>query len=108
MIATAEIRQYVRLTLKQHGLHDVEAVFGHCNDLWLGLACCDKNVILINQNALSCFTVFREVILHEVAHFLDYRERGNKGWRDEEESHGEGFKKWCKHLGIKARTHIPA
>lgn len=105
---TSEIQQYARLTLKQWG-------FSHLKIEWmkscryLGLACVNENKIRLNKIILVSFSVFDEVLKHEIAHFIQFQRNGNRfltknGRRS---FHGKDFAAVCKQMGIPARTRIP-
>jgi predicted SprT family Zn-dependent metalloprotease len=110
MFATQkEIDLYVRMTLKQFD-------FGHLKIRWsknaktfLGLADVCHNVLVLNPRILCSFRVFEEVLKHEIAHFIQYKNNGNKfltknGRRS---YHGKDFAAACRIVGVPARTRIP-
>lgn len=108
MFTTEEVSQYIRLTLKQHKLSHLKIKWVNAKS-YLGMACCKDDLLVLNKRILCCFSVFKTVLLHEIAHFIQYRNNGNKfltkGGRYS--YHGPDFKKACKELGIPARTKIP-
>lgn len=106
MLTTQEVQQYIRLTLKQWNLTGVEFAWIE-SDKVRGLAY-GANRIELATNCLVSFRCFRETLLHEIAHLLDYRERGTYVVNVYKKQHGKNWKKWCKTLGIPARLKIPA
>lgn len=110
MLTTTEVSQYIRLTLKEKG-------FSHLTVTWhsattrsfIGLAEIRKNNICLNEKILRSFAAFREVLLHEIAHFEQYRRNGNKFLRKNGrwQLHGADFKAVCQEYKIPARTKIP-
>ena len=107
MLTTTEVQQYIRLTLKEHGAPNVEIKWIDRQDV-LGLAYASDWKIELSTLCLSSFKCFREVLLHEIAHLLDFQERGTYLVNKYEMAHGKNWRKWCKKLGIPARTKIPA
>jgi predicted SprT family Zn-dependent metalloprotease len=66
------------------------------NQIWIDL----------NPRILQSDFLFRWVFLHELAHFLDFRERGWNSWRASRVKHNKNFRKWCKILQIPTTTYI--
>ena len=105
-ITREEAELYARLTLKQWKVADTKVTFhdildnSKCNlgqYVWAD----DANEIRISNQCLEYFPLFEWVLKHELAHKLDYDERGT--FYDEKgklEFHGKSFKKWCKVVGI--------
>jgi len=107
-LTTAEVEQYIRLTLKQWKMPHVQVSWIESKRV-RGLAYAgEKPRIELATNCLSSFHCFRETFFHELAHILDYSERGTYLVRKYEMAHGKNFRKWCKKLGIPARLKIPA
>lgn len=104
---TEEINLYARMTLKQWKLADVKIEWMTRKDV-LGLAYADDWKIELSELCLSSFACFRETLLHEMAHLLDFQERGTYVVNTREVAHGKNWRKWCKTLGIPARLKIPA
>lgn len=107
MLTTTEVQQYIRLTLKEHGMSNVKVKWIGREDV-LGLAYAEQWKIELSTFCLSSFRCFRETLLHEIAHLLDYQERGTYVVNKYEMAHGKNWRKWCKTLGIPARLKIPA
>ena len=109
MLTTQEVDQYIRLTLKQWDLAHV-SVKWFSSSRTLGRADVWKNVLELNLGILKRFSLFEEVLKHEIAHFLQYRENGNTFFRKKNrwQIHGADFKAQCRRLKIPARSRIPA
>ena len=69
MLTTQEVDQYIRLTLKQWDLAHV-SVKWFSSSRTLGRADVWKNVLELNLGILKRFSLFEEVLKHEIAHFL--------------------------------------
>lgn len=103
-----ELDQYIRLTLKQWNISDVSFSFKKM-ERSLGYFWAEKNEIVFSFKALKNFVLFREVLLHELAHKLDFKERGTfKKENGKNDLHGKNWKKYCQQLKIPARRFIPA
>ena len=102
---TAEFEQYARMTLKQWGLSDVSIKWSNMQRT-LGWACPDTNEIALSTRLLQSFAFAKHVLLHEICHFLDYRERGTFIKNGRNSHHGASFKKWCRKLGISTKTKV--
>lgn len=104
---TEEISQYVRLSLKEHGLTNISFSF---KDLprSLGYFHLEGNEIVFSFKALKNFVLFSEVCKHEICHALDARERGGFKTNGKNDFHGKNWKKYCRQLKIPARRFIPA
>lgn len=108
MFATIEeIESYIRLTLKQWGMPHVQVSWMQSNK-FNGLAYAGDWRIELDHGILSSFNFFREIFLHELAHLLDYRERGTYLVNKYEMAHGKNWRKWCSTLNIPARRIRPA
>jgi predicted SprT family Zn-dependent metalloprotease len=111
MFATeAEINQYARLTLKQYGFSHLKIEWAaETTKSYLGLADVNKNSIKLNKRILSNFALFRLVLLHEIAHFEQYKRNGNKFFRKNGrwQFHGADFKAVCRDFKIPASSRIP-
>ena len=107
---TEEINFYIRTTLRQWGMSHIPVVFKdqlHVKRA-AGLYYPEEKKIEIAQKSLRCFSVFRYVLLHELAHALDHAERGTL-WTTSGRCnyHGANFRKWCKKLGIPTGRFVP-
>lgn len=87
------------MTLRQHGLHDFVLEWCEFKDR-LGEYEHGAKSVRLAPKLIKSFAVFNEVLLHEIAHALDYRERGTT-------DHGDNWKKWCRKVGCPARALIP-
>lgn len=108
-ISLVDANQYARMTLAQHGASDVKLCWTNtkqrfgCFRPW-------RNQIDISKRTLVNFHLFQEILLHEIAHALDFKEGGvplcSTGRRTN--WHGRNWKKWCKKIGLtKPRRLIP-
>ena len=107
MFTPQELSQYARLTFKQYGLEDYSLVFLPQLTRRLGQANPWEKRIELSFKCLDSFKLFDLVFKHELAHILDFIERGafkNKNGRND--FHGKNFKTWCKKLRISHSTHI--
>lgn len=95
------------MTLKQHGMSHVSFKWTN-TDRTLGCFWSNKNRIDLSRQILKSFVLFKEVLLHELAHACDYNERGTFKSNGRNDFHGKDFKRWCAHFKIPARTKIPA
>ena len=109
MLTTQEVDLYIRATLKQHGISNVKHSFKQMSRT-LGYYFVQKNEIVLSVTCLKSFTLFRLVLLHEIAHVLQYKELGgvSKTKNGRNDFHGKVFKKYCAQLKIPARRFIPA
>ena len=110
MIPIEEAEVYVRMTLKEKGFADLTVEWvDESRKSFLGLAFIFKRKITFNKRILSSFTVFREVVLHEIAHFEQAKRNGGRFPRRNGRFsyHGKEFKEVCAEFGIPARTKIP-
>lgn len=103
MFTTTEVQQYIRLTLRQWNMSHVKVEWMESSK-FNGLAYAQENKIELALHTLRSFPLFKEVFLHELAHLLDYSERGTYVVNKYEMAHGKNWRKWCKTLGIPART----
>ncbi len=103
MLTTQDADQYIRLTLKQWKVNpSVKWNELSCEQQGaLGLYWPSLREIDLHPKILKSFETFRIVFLHELAHYMDYMERGEKVGKD---FHGVNFKKWCHKLGITGKT----
>lgn len=103
-----EVSQYVSMTLKQWKLSHLKVEWVNCRS-YLGLACPEENKIKLSLQILKRFSLFEEVLKHEIAHILQWESNGkrfilkNNRWS----LHGSDFKAQCERLGIPYRTRIP-
>lgn len=107
---TEEIDLYIRMTLKQWGMLHIPVSIRPklSKKRAFGLYYFDKEKkIEIAQVALRSFSLFRYVLLHELAHALDHQERGSLIVNGRVNAHGKNFRKWCKRLGIPTSRFVP-
>jgi predicted SprT family Zn-dependent metalloprotease len=108
MLTPQEVSQYIRLTLKQFNVSEVKVSWID-NPKVRGLAYAGDNPrIELSFNCLVSFRCFRETLIHEICHILDFKERGTYVVNKYEMAHGKNWRKLCKAAGIPARLKIPA
>lgn len=107
MFTTEEVSQYARLTLKEFNLFDVKIEWIN-SERFLGLAYAKERKIELSTLCLSSFRCFRETLIHEILHIVDYDMRGGYVVNKYEMAHGKNWRKLCKKAGIPARKRIPA
>lgn len=106
MFTPQELNQYIRLTLKQHNLLDISFSFKKM-DKTLGYFHAEKNEIVFSLNALQNFTRFKNCLLHEMSHALQYKELGTfKTPSGRNDFHGKTFKKYCRLLDVSSSRFI--
>ena len=107
MITKSEAECFVRLELKQWGLSEINFKWINVNGIngWADIL---GKELGLNETLLSRgIGVFIEVVRHEIAHFLDFKERDSLFLEHPcDGGHGPNWKKWCKTLKIPARTHV--
>ncbi len=108
MLTPSEVAQYARMTLKQYGFGDYEVIIHPLKGRTLGLANPWENQIELSPNTLASFALFRTVLLHELAHIMQFYRMG-KTYRvnGRNNFHGKVFKECCRELGISNKTKIP-
>lgn len=106
-LTESEVEQYVRLTFKQYKIENFSLFWNKRCKNTLGFANPWKKRIELNPIILSNFSLFKKVLLHEIAHILQYFRMGEtykvNGRND---FHGKVFKEVCKEIGISPETHI--
>lgn len=98
-----ELHQYIQLTLKEWDLTDVKVTWSKMQKT-LGWAAPWNKEIRLSHRVLHSFPLFKHVFLHELAHMLDYKERGTFMKNGRNCHHGRDFKRWCRTLGISTKT----
>jgi predicted SprT family Zn-dependent metalloprotease len=63
--------------------------------------------VYLTEKVLASAALLTEVIKHEVAHLLDFKERGLTEVSTGTHVHGASWKKWCRIVGCRARKIIP-
>jgi len=103
-----EVAQYIKLTLKQWKLDYLKVEWVDCKS-YLGLACIEDSKIKLSFTILKRFSLFEEVLKHEIAHFLQWEKNGKKFHRKNNrwQLHGSDFKEQCQKMGIPCRAQIP-
>lgn len=106
----SEALQYARLTFKQHGLQDYDCEFFKRNSRRMGWADPWNKKIAISQEALRSFPLFRHILLHEVAHLIQYKRQGNTfiASSGRRAHHNKVFNQVCKELGIPKGRFVPS
>jgi predicted SprT family Zn-dependent metalloprotease len=100
-----EAESYIRMELRQWKLSNVKIewkTFCH-----LGEADVSNNQINLSLEVLESAALLVEVVKHEIAHFLDYLERGTFEVNGRNVFHGKNWKKWCLTVGCRPRRLIP-
>ena len=106
-ISPVDAAIYVRMTFRQLKI-DPSFKFTKTHRR-LGCYIPGKQEIHVSAATFKNFDLFREVLLHEIAHYFDHMERGNfRGNGRKNVYHGKNWKKWCLTLGIRPRRLIPA
>jgi len=103
MLTTTEVSQYARLTLKQYGLEDHSVVFLEKLDSpkRLGQANPWEKRVELSPKILCNFEAFKYVLLHEIAHIIQYYRMGQTYRVNKNLSHhGKVFKQVCREMGI--------
>jgi predicted SprT family Zn-dependent metalloprotease len=100
-----ELDLYARMTLKQWDLSDISIKWADLPRS-LGLADPWNKEITLSTRLLQSFSLFELTLLHEMAHILDYQERGTFKKNGRNSHHGPSFKKWCRKLGISTKTKV--
>jgi len=107
MITKEEADLFCKFELKTWKLSDINIVWSDMTH-YLGLADVANNRIILSTRILTSTRLLIEVVKHEIAHVLDYQERGTFiGKNGRNDFHGENFKKWCKIVNVKCRRLIP-
>jgi predicted SprT family Zn-dependent metalloprotease len=105
MLTTTEVEQYARLTFKQYGLHDYTLYWNPHVKRTLGFANPWQKKVELNKIVLNSFSLFKIVLLHEIAHCIQFSRMGDtfkvNGRND---FHGKVFKQVCKEMGITYKT----
>ena len=107
MVTIEEANAYIRMTLRGWNLTNVKVEWGKDSRSHLGLFHWTQNKITLTPRILKSPALFREVFLHELAHALDYAERGTFLVKKNHVAHGKNWRKWCLTLRIPARRFIP-
>jgi predicted SprT family Zn-dependent metalloprotease len=105
MLTPQEAETYIRMELRQWKLSDVK--FEWRNFKHLGEADVSNNQINLSHRLLNSAPLLVEVVKHEIAHFLDYKERGTFQENGRNVFHGKNWKKWCLSVGCRPRRLIP-
>jgi len=96
-----EAEQYIRLTLRQHNMTHIPVLWTNTKRRLGCYRVVEKRIELSNQ-ILQSFHLFRQVLLHEICHALQYKELNgvSKTKSGRNDFHGKVFKKWCKIVGV--------
>jgi predicted SprT family Zn-dependent metalloprotease len=106
ILTTKEAEIYCRMELKSHGLKDHSIVWRE----WprtLGEAWGPEKQIHLSSVCLKNKELLIEVVKHEIAHILDYKERKTFLRNGRNDFHGANWKKWCKIVRVRPRRFIP-
>lgn len=100
MITQEEVAQYAKLTLKQYGFGDHSVVFMDMKKC-LGRANPWDKKVELSPNALVSFSLFRFVLLHEIAHLIQFQRMGGSYQVNGRNNfHGKVFRQVCREMGI--------
>lgn len=105
MLTKQEADCFIKLELKSWGLKNYSwewASFSH-----LGEAHPNKNKIKLSPRILSSSALLIEIVKHEIAHCLDWNERGTFIRNGKNDFHGKNWKKYCLLVGCRPRRLIP-
>ena len=104
MLTTQEVEQYARLTFKQYGLSDHSLFWNKRMKTTLGFANPWQKRVELNLNVLTDFLRFKYVLLHEIAHLIQF-DRMGKTYKvnGRNDFHGKAFKAVCKEMIIKTK-----
>ena len=105
MLTKQEADCFIKLELKSWGLKNYSwewASFSH-----LGEAHPNKNKIKLSPRILSSSALLIEIVKHEIAHCLDWNERGTFIRNGKNDFRGKNWKKYCLLVGCRPRRLIP-
>lgn len=97
---------YCRMELKSYGLKDYSVLWREWSGT-LGEAHPWDKAIHLSHDCLKNKELLIEVTKHEIAHCLDWKERGTFERNGRNDFHGDNWRKWCKFVGVRARMRIP-
>ena len=107
-LTTTEVSQYARMTLRQHGFADHSVEFMPLSGRRLGQANPWEKKIELSPNCLKNFALFKLVLLHELAHVIQFYRMGQTYKANGRHNfHGKIFKQVCRELKISHKTTIP-
>jgi len=105
-LTQTEAEQLIRMELRQWG-------FPADSFEWVesgGMIACavgSEQRIKLTPRVLNSSALLTEVVKHEIAHLLDYKERGTFEINGRNVFHGKNWKKWCGIVGCRPRRFIP-
>ena len=101
-IAFQEAEIYCRMELRSYGLKDHSIVWQEWPHT-LGEAWPSDKQIHLSFVCLRSPSLLTWVLRHEIAHILDWIERGGTFERNGRNNfHGKSWKKWCKKLNVRS------
>lgn len=109
-ITRQDAEQIARMTLRQYartekGLDGVSIEFLDLGKA-LGYAVPWEKKIQLDLKTLESESLFTGVLKHEIAHMIDYAERGTFQNNGRNNFHGKSFKKVCRRIGANPATHF--
>lgn len=105
MLTKQEVEQYAKLTFKQYGLNDYTLYWNPRVKRTLGFANPWEKRVELNKIVLKSFSLFKFVLLHEIAHCIQFsRMGGTFKVNGRNNFHGKVFKQVCKEIGITYKT----
>jgi predicted SprT family Zn-dependent metalloprotease len=107
-LTTTEVEQYARMTLKQHGFADHSVVFLPRLTRRLGQANPWQKRIELSPRCLASFPLFKYVLLHELAHIIQFYRMGKTYKVNGRNAfHNHVFKQACRELKIPTSRRVP-
>ncbi len=110
-ISRQDAEQIARMTLRQYareekGLEGISIEFLDLNGKAFGYALPTDKKIQLDFRLLQSEALFVKILKHEIAHFIDYAERGTFKRNGKNDYHGSSFKKVCRRIGADPSTHF--
>jgi predicted SprT family Zn-dependent metalloprotease len=100
-LTAQEVEQYARISFKQYGLNGCTLFWNKKMKSTLGFANPWQNRVELNEKVLGSFSRFKYVLLHEIAHMIQFeRMGGSYKVNGRNDFHGKVFKQVCKEMGI--------
>ncbi len=109
-MTASDFIQLARMEMKQHRLIPAWSVAIVGKRWKRTLAECNPNTktLEFSPRALSCYSVSLQIIRHEIAHALDWEERGTWRVKVQNRHHGRAWKEKCRLVKCPATRYISA
>lgn len=104
-VLLSEAETFIRIELRAWKIPQIQIEWRNMKEL--GLASPWENKIILSSKILSSSALLTEIVRHEIAHILDYNERGTFLKNGKNDFHGKNWKKWCLKVGCRPRRFIP-